>query len=271
MNENNEFRLLTSFVLPAQVLEDGGPDAISHGMPTLDLHLARLSIGHQAMASAIPESWCAKESAIGSDSIMNALDSTIRSHRAGSTAAHSLRVRLTVGPSHAVSLVTSDMPSVSQMKLLVSIDDRPTTYQGDPFLLTKTTHRTHYDHTRLRHGATYEPKEGDIFDVLMYNESRQITETTISNVAVRRKRQPAFSKDENGLIYPWITPRLSCGLLNGVRRQFLLKQHEIVEGIIMLDDLINQGLENWEVMCFNEVRGSYHVSLIHHNGNSPTS
>ncbi|KAA1089153.1 hypothetical protein PGT21_008573 [Puccinia graminis f. sp. tritici] len=268
MSQKDEFRLLTSFVLPAKVLQSSDSDVRSLGLPTLDLHLARLSIGHQAIAQAIPESWCAKESAIDPEQIVKALNSTIQSHREQSPASlNSLRVRLTVGPSQAVSLVTSTMPAIALTKLLVSIDDRPTTYEGEPFLLTKTTYRSHYDHTRSRHGAKYEPKEGELFDVLMFNNSRQVTETTISNIAIRRKKQLSCLDDGNSSSDPWITPHLSCGLLNGVRRQFLLGQGEITEGIIMVDDLINQGLETWEMICFNEVRGLYHVNLIDLNGN----
>jgi branched-subunit amino acid aminotransferase/4-amino-4-deoxychorismate lyase len=73
----------------------------------------------------------------------------------------------------------------------------------------------------------------------MFNHSRQVTETTISNIAIRRKKQPSCLDDENSLSDPWITPHLSCGLLNGVRRQFLLGQGEITEGFIKVDDLVS--------------------------------
>ncbi|KAH9445671.1 hypothetical protein MJO29_011945 [Puccinia striiformis f. sp. tritici] len=270
MSQNHEFRLLTSFVLPAEVLQTSGPDVGSLGMPTLDLHLARLSIGHQAIAKAIPNSWCAKESAIDPVSIINALESTIKSHRESSSTSHSLRVRLTVGPSHTVSVVTSTMPPTPRITLLVSIDDRQTNYKGDPFLLTKTTYRAHYDQTRLRHGAKYEPAERELFDVLMYNDLRQVTETTISNIAIRKKKHSVVPNDSDAHVDPWITPRLSCGLLNGVRRQSLLRQDKVVEGIILVDDLINQGLENWEMICFNEVRGTYAVDLVDLGGKPST-
>lgn len=110
-------------------------------------------------------------------------------------------------------------------------------------------------------GAKYEPKSPEIFDVLMYNTSRQITETTIANVAIRKKH--TISNDQKDAVNQWITPEVKCGLLNGVKRQHLLSHFKITEGVINLDELINQGLENWEVMCFNEVRGSYKVKLVH--------
>ncbi|PLW07863.1 hypothetical protein PCANC_24568 [Puccinia coronata f. sp. avenae] len=151
------------------------------------------------------------------------------------------------------------MPALPpSLKLLVCLDDQPTPYKHDPFLLTKTTHRDHYDQTRERHGAKYTPESGDLFDVLLFNDSNQITETTISNIAMRRR---TITNTHN----PWITPNLNCGLLNGVHRQRLLQQGKIVEGVIDVDEVIKEGLENWEVMCFNEVRHSYHVELISTN------
>jgi hypothetical protein len=176
MGQTDEFQLLTSFVLPAKVLQSSKSDVKSLGLPTLDLHLARLLIGHHAIAQAIPESWCANEPPIAPEMIVQALDSTIQSHREQSSASHSLRVRLTIGPSQTVSLVTSPMPPIPQIKLLVSIDDHPTTYEGDPFLLTKTTYRSHYDHTRLRHGLWNHSS----FLVIDYIEEKTTHERTLA-------------------------------------------------------------------------------------------
>lgn len=86
-------------------------------------------------------------------------------------------------------------------------------------------------------GATYTPNTGDIFDVLMFNESRQVTETTISNVAIRRKQSLGSTTTTDN---PWITPHLSCGLLNGVHRQFLIGKGKIMEGVIKIDDLVSR-------------------------------
>lgn len=148
-----EFRLLTSFVLPREVFETSPlTSCVSVDIPTLNLHLARLEDGHYSIAKALPDSWCAKESPIDRKPILDALNSTIESHRKSSDPSP-LRVRLTVGRSHTISLTTSPFSFVQPDELLVAIDDRPTSYEGDPFLSVKTTNRTHYDHTRLRHAS----------------------------------------------------------------------------------------------------------------------
>ncbi|KNZ51443.1 uncharacterized protein VP01_3953g4 [Puccinia sorghi] len=217
---------------------------------------------HQAISQAKPTSWCAQESPINPALILNTLITKINSLREQSSNKKSLRARLTIGPSHTISFTTSPMPSLPTITILISLDNQPTSYHQDPFLLTKTTQRNYYDDTRTRHGATYTPNTGDIFDVLMFNESRQVTETTISNVAIRRKQSLGSTTTTDN---PWITPHLSCGLLNGVHRQFLIGKGKIMEGVIKIDDLITEGLETWEVMCFNEVRHTYHAQLINLN------
>jgi para-aminobenzoate synthetase/4-amino-4-deoxychorismate lyase len=80
-------------------------------------------------------------------------------------------------------------------------------------------------------GAKYTPESGDLFDVLLFNDSNQITETTISNIAMRRR---TITNTHN----PWITPNLNCGLLNGVHRQWLLQKGKIVEGVIDVDEVV---------------------------------
>jgi hypothetical protein len=160
MCHHNQFQLLTSFVLPAELLQVGDDahllqNLLKTRLPTLDLHLTRLFIAHQYIAEVIPNSWCAKEPPIDPALIMTTLHSTINSHKTKETSS-SLRVRLTIGPSHTISLLTSPMPALPpSLKLLVCLDDQPTPYKHDPFLLTKTTHRDHYDQTRERHGKHF--------------------------------------------------------------------------------------------------------------------
>lgn len=44
----------------------------------------------------------------------------------------------------------------------------------------------------------------DIFDVLMYNENNEITECSISNIAVE-----FYGRDKKDII--WKTPKIECG------------------------------------------------------------
>ncbi|MBW0516632.1 hypothetical protein O181_056347 [Austropuccinia psidii MF-1] len=241
MSNSVDFSLLSSFALIASVTEPPKADLL---VPNLQLHLLRFSDAHSALARLLPDCWCAREHPVEPAQIIEALETAIKSLTMPIGLA---RVRITVGPLHRVSVVTMPFSSLGSTSLRVRLDDRPTDYEN-PFLLFKTTHREHYDTVRERHDAKYQPKESELFDVLMYNTARQITETTIANVAFRRKSPGNLSKN------PWITPKLKCGLLNGVRRQVLLRGGVIEEGIIELDKLIEDGLENWQAICFNEVR-----------------
>lgn len=66
----------------------------------------------------------------------------------------------------------------------------------------------------------------------MFNAARQVTETSIANVAVRLDR--AASEQ-------WVTPAESCGLLPGMARKQLLADGELVEGVITVDQLHEAG------------------------------
>ena len=106
----------------------------------------------------------------------------------------------------------------------------------NPFLYHKTTKRGVYEEARRDCDATT--------DVILINERDEITETTITNIAVFRDGQ-------------WITPALSCGLLPGVLRAELLSCGEIVEGIIHPQDLHSSD----PIRCFNALRGTFDVEL----------
>jgi para-aminobenzoate synthetase/4-amino-4-deoxychorismate lyase len=87
---------------------------------------------------------------------------------------------------------------------------------ADPFLYHKTTHRQVYQR------ALAARPHAD--DVLLWNDRRQLTESTIANLVVRL----------DGRLF---TPPVACGLLPGVFRARLLADGLIHERIITLDDL----------------------------------
>lgn len=62
------------------------------------------------------------------------------------------------------------------------------------------------------------------FEGLLINEKEQLTEGFISN----------FFFTKNDKIY---TPKVSCGLLNGTMRQWLMDEFDIIEGVFKKDDL----------------------------------
>jgi len=79
-------------------------------------------------------------------------------------------------------------------------------------------------------------------DVILYNEAREVTETTIGNIAVRFKNDSA-----------WYTPPISCGVLPGCMRQHLLEKAELKERTITLDELTLVE----ELKLLNSVRGTW--------------
>jgi para-aminobenzoate synthetase/4-amino-4-deoxychorismate lyase len=89
-------------------------------------------------------------------------------------------------------------------------------HSGNIFLFHKTTHREVYDFARKDfHGYD---------DVLLYNENRELTEFTIGNLVA----------EIDGRLY---TPPVSCGLLAGTFRDYLLKSGRIAERIIQVDEM----------------------------------
>ena len=106
----------------------------------------------------------------------------------------------------------------------------------NPFLYHKTTRREVYE--RALHSVA------GCDDVLLWNPDGYITETSIANVVV----------DIGG---ERITPALSCGLLGGTYRQWLLDRGEVREGKIHMDELsLVRGL-----YLINSVRGETRAEL----------
>jgi len=112
------------------------------------------------------------------------------------------------------------------------------TNSDNPFLYHKTTERRLYDEEFKKHsGRGY-------FDVLFMNEKNEITEGAISNIFIQRRGR-------------WFTPPLSCGLLNGIARQSLMKKLAARERIIYWKDLKSAD----QIVLTNSVRGATVVML----------
>ena len=82
-------------------------------------------------------------------------------------------------------------------------------------------------------------------DVVLWNEAGEVTETTISNLAV------LFAGE-------WWTPPVSSGCLPGTYRAELLDQSKLVERVVSLDDL--RGAES--IARINSVRGWEEAELV---------
>jgi len=140
-------------------------------------------------------------------------------------------LRLTLSKGGELTLECKPLPQGHAERLILS---SVRVNSGDEFLYHKTTNRAVYD------AASRECDERT--DAILVNERGEITETTITNIAVSR-------------VDRWITPHVSCGLLSGVMREELLSRGEITEGVVFASEL----QRGEPVRCFNAVRGVFDV------------
>ncbi|HJO22993.1 MAG: aminotransferase class IV [Myxococcota bacterium] len=99
--------------------------------------------------------------------------------------------------------------------LRIALADEPVS-SGDVFLRHKTSRREVYERARAAHP--------DADDVLLWNERRELTETTTANVVLEIGNER-------------LTPPVSSGLLAGTFRSHLLERGEIIERVLPLDAL----------------------------------
>ncbi|SER05594.1 para-aminobenzoate synthetase / 4-amino-4-deoxychorismate lyase [Virgibacillus subterraneus] len=122
------------------------------------------------------------------------------------------RVRLLVSADGEIS-IESNVATVLDKPVYVKLAPNPINKQNE-FLYHKTTNRTVYERF---------DKTG-VFDVLLWNEEREITEFTIGNVVI----------ELNDKLY---TPPVDCGLLAGTYRKYLLEEGIIMERKILLEEI----------------------------------
>lgn len=151
------------------------------------------------------------------------------------TASSPERIRLVVFPDARVDLQARPLDPAPDRPPRVSLARAPIK-RNNRFLFHKTTHRAVYEQHRAEHP--------DAFDVLLWNEDREITEFTIGNVVVE-------------LDGARVTPPRDCGLLAGAMRDELLGRGEIVERIVHLDDLARAT----RIWLINSVREQMEVVL----------
>ncbi|MBU6467944.1 MAG: aminotransferase class IV, partial [Betaproteobacteria bacterium] len=87
-------------------------------------------------------------------------------------------------------------------------------------------------------------KDGQLFDVILWNEREEITEFTKGNIVI----------DINGEL---LTPPQQSGLLPGVLRSHLLENTLIKEKVLYFDDVINADT----LWLINSLRGWIQVNL----------
>ncbi len=111
----------------------------------------------------------------------------------------------------------------------------------DSFRYFKTTNRNIFDTEHRKY------KRKNYFDVIFLNEKGELTEGAISNIFVKIKGN-------------WYTPKIDCGILNGIERSKLLKENSnIKEAVITLDDLFNAG----NIVLTNSLKGRTFADELH--------
>lgn len=138
------------------------------------------------------------------------------------------RVRLLVSREGHQEVQTFPL-SLKQLKVKkLALAKQPVNSQ-DVFLFHKTTHREVYEKAK----ADFPAHD----DVILWNDKGEVTETCIANIVIRKGQD-------------LITPPVECGLLAGTFRTRLLKDGEINEDRISLNDLKTAD----EIFMINSVR-----------------
>ena len=146
-----------------------------------------------------------------------------------------MRVRLRLARNGRLDLAATPLDRGAQ-PVRLALDDVPVD-PTDVFLFHKTTRRARYDDARARHP--------DADDVLLVNADGEITETTVTNVAVRIEGR-------------WWTPPLGAGLLPGTERAALLAEGRIEEHPVSIEQA--RGAD--ELAVFSSARGWRRAILL---------
>ena len=128
------------------------------------------------------------------------------------------------------SIEYRELNKIDNNKIVISNDKMNS---KNPYLYHKTTFRPWYKYVLE-----------DYFDVVFFNERDELTEGSRSNIVLQL----------DGELF---TPVVESGLLNGVYRQYLLKQNKIKEKVLYRTDL----LKAEKIFCINSVRGMVEVEL----------
>jgi para-aminobenzoate synthetase/4-amino-4-deoxychorismate lyase len=111
---------------------------------------------------------------------------------------------------------------------------------SDRSLYRKTTDRRAYESAI--------PQDPTAYDVILWNERGEITETKIANIAL----------ELDGTLY---TPPITSGLLDGCYRRKLLERAEVTERIVTKEDLARAT----RIILLNSVRRSWEAVLCEHS------
>ena len=141
------------------------------------------------------------------------------------------RVRVLLSPEGRINFSSSPMEETVSKRPRVCLSSKQT-QAHDVFLYHKTTQRQLYN----KEYQIY--REQGYFDVLFRNADGYLTEGAITNIFVVK----------DGL---WFTPPVTCGLLGGICRQYVLERYNVMFRKMTIKDLH----ESDEIVLTNSVRG----------------
>ncbi|RTD86022.1 aminodeoxychorismate synthase component I [Variovorax atrisoli] len=143
-------------------------------------------------------------------SVASCLDDLKARHSAGTW-----RVRLLLdaqGMPRAEAFAMEAPPARVRLQLAT----RPFDEAHGEFTRFKTTRRAHYEASA--------PTQPGVFDTLLWNRDGEITECTRGNIALLLDGR-------------WVTPPLHCGLLNGIGRANRVRDGQLAEAVVRVEDL----------------------------------
>ena len=148
------------------------------------------------------------------------------------------RVRLALQVSGAV-IITAEplLPTPQPVQLQLARQPLANAVAQSDAVRFKTSVRAQYD--------VFRPRSDAVFDMVLYNESGEITECTRGNIAMQIDGR-------------WVTPPLSCGLLPGVGRAQALSRSELTEQRVHVDDI--ERVTGWAFI--NSLRGWLDAQLV---------
>ncbi|CAE6345729.1 unnamed protein product [Rhizoctonia solani] len=182
------------------------------------------------------------------------------------------RVRVILHDDYQYRVTATALPQTETRSLPLRLDTVPTPIAA--MAAHKSTAREVYEMARTRVHADYAsngPPSDHPFDVLMWNPSGHVTETSIANFAVFLRGPellsavPIWNRGSQELAKgAYVTPSLCKGLISGVMRSKLLEDGTIVEGTITKENAIQyaKNPDSYTTVCFNAVRGLYPVYLM---------
>lgn len=192
------------------------------GIIRFDLHLARLE---------------ASAHALGFQFNRQKIEQKLQQSAIGNSP---LRLRLTLAPDGIADITAAPFEPLPPQTIWRIAIAQTRLHRADALLRYKTTRRQAYISAREEYSSF------EIDEVIMLNDQDEVCEGTITSV---------FIENSEGT---YITPTLSCGLLDGVLRRELLNKGSAREGIITLTDL--QHSDN--ILVGNSLRGLIHAQLI---------